>query len=205
MRDAMLYDPNHTLGGKKETVFHKAINFLRYFCVRLPQYRSTFVTSGSFDFLCKVIPNEDVGISDLFCDIYKENLEAYTQVSLPFVDRMLAILLENLTMRPFIALNILRVLISMVTSEEDTLNQFDNGNMITLQFLGVNSKIINENPFIPMTYDGYGVMQSYVKADNNRINSYLEQLAEAEAQKKLADQRARTRMLESKVNIDLEY
>ena len=48
-------------------------------------------------------------------------------MQLPFVESILYLLKENLTTRPTIALDSVLVLIAMVSAEEDSLAQTDNG------------------------------------------------------------------------------
>merc|ERR1711964_53435 len=118
-------------------------------------------------------------------------------ISLQFVKEMLLVVQENVTTRPAASHDALRVLISMVTTPLDNIETRDNGNIIILEFLKMNTTNAIEAPFIPMAFEGFTTVQTNLKDDNSKIESHLRALRElAEHREQIAKQSQNRRRLQ---------
>ena len=93
---------------RKDSAFDVAVKFLQAFTELLPMYREIFLRPDVFKFLVKSLAYEDMGVSSLLVNIYKDNLDAVQNVTPSFVREMMDVLKENLTARPMVSLDALK-------------------------------------------------------------------------------------------------
>jgi len=164
--------------------FDAAVLFLRCYCQLQPSYRALFLKPDIFRFIVGSIQTDvSIGISDLLVGIFEANDEAIEGVTPQFVRLMMSVLRENLTTRPMTSLDSLRVLIAMVTVDQDSISARDNGNIILLMFLKDNSELQLESPFVALSYAAFESAKLNLKDNLNSIKSYLEELEQERAKR----------------------
>ncbi|CAE7545680.1 RYR1 [Symbiodinium necroappetens] len=161
---------------RKDSAFDVAVKFLQAFTELLPMYREIFLRPDVFKFLVKSLAYEDMGVSSLLVNIYKDNLDAVQNVTPSFVREMMDVLKENLTARPMVSLDALKVLNAVVSLGKDNLDARNNGNIIAMEFLKENTVFRLESPFIAMARDGFLSAKINLKDNRDRIKDYLEAL-----------------------------
>ncbi|CAK9028783.1 4 [Durusdinium trenchii] len=172
LRDSMMAEK---VLQHKDSAFDIAVRFLQTFTAVLPMYRKIFLRSDVFRFLVKSLAYEDMGISGLLVNVYLKNPDASEHVTPSFVREMMEVLKENLTARPMVSLDALRVLNAVVTSRKD-IESRKNGNIVAMEFLKENTVFRLESPFIAMAKDGFLSAKINLKDNRDKIKDYLEQL-----------------------------
>ena len=160
----------------RDSAFDVAVKFLQSFTALLPMYREIFLRPDVFRFLVKSLAYEDMGISSLLVNIYLNNPNAAQNVTPSFVREMMEVLKDNLTARPMVSLDALRVLNAVVTLGKDNIESRNNGNIIAMEFLKENTVFRLESPFIAMARDGFLSAKINLKDNRDRIKEYLEAL-----------------------------
>lgn len=167
---------------RKDSAFDVAVKFLQTFTALLPMYRNIFVRPDVFRFLVKSLAYEDMGISGLLVNVYLNNPDASERLTPSFVREMMEVLKENLTARPMVSLDALRVLNAVVAVGKD-IESRNNGNVVAMEFLKENTVFRLESPFIAMARDGFLSAKINLKDNRDKIKGYLEAL-ETRAQKR---------------------
>ncbi|CAE8725672.1 unnamed protein product [Polarella glacialis] len=180
LRDSIMSDKTIL---RQDSAFDVAVRFLISFVEMQPMYRSLFLRNDVFKFLVDALQFEDMGISQLLVAIFRNNEDATTQVTPSFVHDMMQVLKENLSPRPMVSLDALKVLIAMVTVDTDSIGNRDNGNIIATEFLKENTVLRLENPFIAMSRDGFASMKINFKENKDRIKEYLESMEERDGKR----------------------
>eukprot|EP00931_Biecheleriopsis_adriatica_P055980 TRINITY_DN33185_c0_g1_i1.p1 TRINITY_DN33185_c0_g1~~TRINITY_DN33185_c0_g1_i1.p1 ORF type:complete len:3737 (+),score=795.69 TRINITY_DN33185_c0_g1_i1:1026-12236(+) len=180
LRDSIMSDK--TL-HHHDSAFDLAVRFLTTFVEKLPMYRELFLRSDVFKFVVKSLGYEDMGISGLLVSIFKNNKDAIQHVTPAFVREMMEVMKENMTARPMVSLDALKVLISMVTVDRDTIDARDNGNIIAMEFLKENTEFRLESPFIAIAREGFLSTKINLKDNRDRIKDYLEALEDRNQQR----------------------
>jgi len=175
IKDTIYYDARHDIEiSERKTSFHTAVRFLSAFCDSQLQYRGLFTRNDVFHFLVKAVGVLPIGISQLLVSIFYKNEDAIDKISLKFVQELLDVLVENLTTAPVVSLDALKVMLAMVTCDQDSTSTRDNGNVIMLLFLRENTRLARENPMIPMAFEGFSTFASMMKEDNAAVMTYVQ-------------------------------